>query len=141
MVFWLRICGGQTKSNRRGTEIHINCKILVCSWRFLRGTSFGSGTQAPDFWSQSDRFCYLKMYQTRSEKWILMTIELQKNGKENLDFRIYNKKWEYDPNMEEQLKKFRETKWAHFEKTGRKIGRNDPCPCGSGLKYKKCCGR
>ena len=22
-----------------------------------------------------------------------------------------------------------------------KIGRNDPCPCGSGLKYKKCCGR
>lgn len=20
-----------------------------------------------------------------------------------------------------------------------KIGRNDPCPCGSGLKYKKCC--
>ena len=23
----------------------------------------------------------------------------------------------------------------------RKVGRNDPCPCGSGLKYKKCCGR
>ena len=22
-----------------------------------------------------------------------------------------------------------------------KIGRNEPCPCGSGLKYKKCCGR
>jgi len=24
---------------------------------------------------------------------------------------------------------------------GRKIGRNDPCPCGSGKKYKHCCGR
>ena len=24
-------------------------------------------------------------------------------------------------------------------KAGPKIGRNDPCPCGSGLKYKKCC--
>lgn len=23
----------------------------------------------------------------------------------------------------------------------KKIGRNDPCPCGSGLKYKKCCGK
>ncbi len=23
----------------------------------------------------------------------------------------------------------------------RKVGRNDPCPCGSGKKYKKCCGR
>ncbi len=26
-------------------------------------------------------------------------------------------------------------------KKGAKVGRNDPCPCGSGLKYKKCCGR
>ncbi|HHY71890.1 MAG TPA: hypothetical protein GX497_01395 [Bacillus bacterium] len=24
-------------------------------------------------------------------------------------------------------------------RTGEKIGRNDPCPCGSGKKYKKCC--
>lgn len=23
----------------------------------------------------------------------------------------------------------------------RRIGRNDPCPCGSGVKFKKCCGR
>jgi uncharacterized protein YecA (UPF0149 family) len=22
-----------------------------------------------------------------------------------------------------------------------KVGRNDPCPCGSGKKFKKCCGR
>ena len=26
-------------------------------------------------------------------------------------------------------------------KAGKKPGRNDPCPCGSGKKYKKCCGR
>ena len=24
---------------------------------------------------------------------------------------------------------------------GKKVGRNDPCPCGSGKKYKKCCGK
>ncbi len=24
---------------------------------------------------------------------------------------------------------------------GKKVGRNDPCPCGSGKKYKKCCGQ
>lgn len=24
---------------------------------------------------------------------------------------------------------------------GKKIGRNDPCPCGSGKKYKNCCGK
>jgi preprotein translocase subunit SecA len=26
-------------------------------------------------------------------------------------------------------------------KAGKKVGRNDPCPCGSGKKYKKCCGK
>ncbi len=23
----------------------------------------------------------------------------------------------------------------------KKVGRNEPCPCGSGVKYKKCCGK
>ena len=27
-----------------------------------------------------------------------------------------------------------------FRRAGPKVGRNAPCPCGSGLKYKKCCG-
>ena len=27
-----------------------------------------------------------------------------------------------------------------FVKSGPEIGRNDPCSCGSGKKYKKCCG-
>jgi preprotein translocase subunit SecA len=26
-------------------------------------------------------------------------------------------------------------------KKAEKIGRNEPCPCGSGKKYKKCCGK
>ncbi len=30
---------------------------------------------------------------------------------------------------------------APIKREGEKIGRNDPCPCGSGKKYKKCCGR
>ncbi len=28
-----------------------------------------------------------------------------------------------------------------FKRDKPKVGRNDPCPCGSGQKYKKCCGR
>ncbi len=27
------------------------------------------------------------------------------------------------------------------KKEAAKVGRNDPCPCGSGKKYKKCCGK
>ncbi|TAN59750.1 preprotein translocase subunit SecA [bacterium] len=33
-----------------------------------------------------------------------------------------------------------EEKEAPITRQGDKIGRNDPCPCGSGKKYKKCCG-
>jgi len=34
-----------------------------------------------------------------------------------------------------------EAKQEPFERTGVKIGRNDPCPCGSGKKYKQCHGK
>lgn len=30
---------------------------------------------------------------------------------------------------------------ATFVRPHRKIGRNEPCPCGSGKKYKRCCGK
>ena len=36
---------------------------------------------------------------------------------------------------------YKEQKLSTTVVKGPKISRNDPCPCGSGLKYKKCCGR
>ena len=30
---------------------------------------------------------------------------------------------------------------ATFRRLAPKVGRNDPCPCGSGKKYKHCCGK
>ena len=30
--------------------------------------------------------------------------------------------------------------WKEIKVISKIIGRNDPCPCGSGKKYKKCCG-
>ncbi|MDP6394427.1 MAG: preprotein translocase subunit SecA [Desulfobacterales bacterium] len=34
-----------------------------------------------------------------------------------------------------------ETKKGPVKRTQKKVGRNAPCPCGSGKKYKKCCGK
>ena len=37
-----------------------------------------------------------------------------------------------------------EAPWAGagtYRRSEPKVGRNDPCPCGSGKKYKKCCGK
>lgn len=43
---------------------------------------------------------------------------------------------------EEELKAlYKEQRDSGTVRKAKKIGRNDPCPCGSGKKYKKCCGR
>ena len=50
---------------------------------------------------------------------------------------------QWDEIFEENTKKrlYREQKQSGTIRKDKKIGRNDPCPCGSGKKYKKCCGR
>lgn len=43
------------------------------------------------------------------------------------------------PERREEI--YREYKQSRTIRVEKKPGRNDPCPCGSGLKYKKCCGK
>ena len=47
--------------------------------------------------------------------------------------------------MDEYIKdpagKTLEVKPRPFKRVTAKVGRNDPCPCGSGKKHKKCCGK
>ena len=45
------------------------------------------------------------------------------------------------PGAEAAMQAALHTKAAPATRDEQKVGRNDPCPCGSGKKYKKCCGR
>ena len=45
----------------------------------------------------------------------------------------------FDEDKRKEL--YREQKRSGTIVKGHKVGRNDPCPCGSGKKYKFCCGR
>ena len=48
----------------------------------------------------------------------------------------------FPPLTEERRKElYKESRNSTTVVKGKKIGRNDPCPCGSGKKYKKCCGK
>ena len=50
--------------------------------------------------------------------------------------------WDEIYSKEEQEELIKDQKKSHtYVREGRKIGRNEPCPCGSGKKYKNCCGR
>ncbi len=57
------------------------------------------------------------------------------NDEEMLEFiKLYN--MQQFAKLEKNESKTSNTKSKKY-----KVGRNDPCPCGSGKKYKKCCGR
>ena len=49
--------------------------------------------------------------------------------------------WEKIFDEETRKRLYREQKASGTVRKPKKIGRNDPCPCGSGKKYKKCCGK
>ena len=56
--------------------------------------------------------------------------------------KLYNlPQWNDIFTPERQKELYLEQKKSGTIIKGAKIGRNDPCPCGSGKKYKKCCGR
>ena len=56
---------------------------------------------------------------------------------------LYNLK-EWDGVLPAEKRKEITKAWRaskQFVSSDVKVGPNDPCPCGSGKKYKKCCGR
>ena len=49
--------------------------------------------------------------------------------------------WDALLTAERRKELYKAQKQSGTVKKDKKVGRNDPCPCGSGKKYKQCCGR
>lgn len=108
---------------------------------FRRGITFMvTGSASSEFWEGADRYCKLKKYQTRSKEWMLVVVETS-GSEENYDCRVYEGEWQHDPDLERAVEMHKKRAVETYLQHNRKIDRNDPCPCNSGLKYKKCCGR
>ena len=55
---------------------------------------------------------------------------------------LYNlPQWEKIFDEETRKELYKDQRNAHTVRNTVKVGRNDPCPCGSGKKYKFCCGK
>jgi hypothetical protein len=79
--------------------------------------------------------CARRKYIERAAKWFGVCVGADGDVRcgVNLEFA-----WSYDPAMERWIEE--EASPAPTAGTrGPRVGRNDPCPCGSGRKYKKCC--
>lgn len=79
-------------------------------------------------------------YHYKLDEYTLFTVDVRKQGWTGVDFETFKYKWSYGRNMEEIVKNLRMRRVDRERQSHGKIGRNDPCPCGSGKKYKKCCG-
>jgi len=91
------------------------------------------------------RHCELRKYSTKAAKWFGLVLSPR-----STDVRFgltLEGEWAQSDLMDEAVKKMRSRPLSPEEfrmvLSGgkRKIGRNETCPCGSGDKYKRCCGR
>jgi SEC-C motif-containing protein len=94
---------------------------------------------------------------SENSQWLnLEIIDSQGGGPDDdegqVEFKaFYRKKGERQVHHELAIFKKDDDQWFFYDaqtpeqeqvvRSGLKVGRNDPCPCGSGKKFKKCCGR
>ena len=90
------------------------------------------------------RHCERRKYVQRADSWLGVSLDA---AEARLRFGLsLSTAWKQDPALDELTKDVpMATKgiWDAMGSSRRravaKVGRNDPCPCGSGLKYKRCC--
>lgn len=85
--------------------------------------------------------CQIRKHMTKADSWFGLLIDPD-SGHITLSVAS-DAPWEPDPLLDEAAKHLSGkpmTAWRDMpERLNRKVGRNDPCSCGSGKKYKKCC--
>ncbi len=113
---------------KRSTILEIACGTAKNKYKHLN-TIVGIAIDSP------------KYFNTTSEDFILFDCEEWSDEQEKY-YRDLNKYWRF---FETDNLKMLHKKSVEFPMLGPsnasnvKIGRNSPCPCGSGKKYKKCC--
>jgi hypothetical protein len=74
-------------------------------------------------------------------------VDLSKAGLNDPRTERLQKEWlstprnTFDGKTPEEMLSRAQGKVETYRREAPRVGRNDPCPCGSGKKYKKCCGR
>jgi len=75
---------------------------------------------------------FMDMFERIKDESLSILFHIKPAGDQDLSLKSQEQDLQFshgEPDRQETVKR-----------EGKKIGRNDPCPCGSGKKYKKCCG-
>ncbi len=119
----------------------------------LGNIAYVAATHAPEAMEGFDQAASEEM--ARKVKWKGLTIEATEGGGEGDETGTVTFSARFSmggqDQMHREISRFRKEdgRWLYVDgdtnppveqRRVEKIGRNDPCPCGSGKKYKKCCG-
>ncbi|WP_278376748.1 SEC-C metal-binding domain-containing protein [Sphingobium yanoikuyae] len=100
--------------------------------------SYASAQEAAE---RLEAHCTLRKYDTRADSWHGLWLD-PRDGLPRFGIKV-EYPWEVDPQMGRAVLSMRAPAANYIgpaaSRIRRKIGRNEPCPCGSGQKYKKCC--
>ncbi len=128
------IIGNKTKSVK-GTVKEISDKYNfepVLLMGFLDGINDATGNT-------------LNMEELTEDSKVNITIDFEKLYKKMVEYKadhLYSlKEWANVYSEEELASFYKEQKTSRTVVKDKKVGRNDPCPCGSGKKYKQCCAK
>lgn len=116
-----------------------NHYFIICSEKCKIGVTFLITNHENFDPSTVEKCCKMEMYKTHLEEWIQLNIVLKENKIKVEDFNIYKTKWTHNSRKDKELKQFKGLGFVGFQGIGNKIENNALCPCGSGLKYKRCC--
>lgn len=133
----------ETKAKTRIDNSWHNFSLMAGPERSSFGLSYISwgDNNSDEFMQMLLKYSRARKYKSKADYWIGIG-SIKDSDKFVNGFVFNDTKWTYDEILEEEIKDMfdGENKGKHI-KYGKKIGRNEPCPCCSGKKYKHCCGR
>jgi SEC-C motif-containing protein len=149
-------CGNEEFSKCCGPIIDGSQEVATPE-QLMRARYSAYAAGAIDFLAQSNHSKTRKQFDpteatrwSRDSRWLGLTIlnsdsALHGRGHVNFEARFENKDGETIYHRERALFELEGGEWRFVSggaipAVSQKIGRNEPCPCGSGKKHKKCCG-
>ena len=124
---------GKLMRSRYTAYVKQQVDYLIASWH-------------PDCNAAQWRDAIVESFQTT--RWLGLTIVAEQNGRDDDEGFVefiarFTDGDQASPQAMHERSRFlrQEQRWYYIDGTRPQPGRNDPCPCGSGKKYKKCCGR
>ena len=129
------------QSTLRDHGIHIASVFLPggkSGISFVSYPKHSSYKEAQLFQEQFKGLAIAERHKNEADEWLAFSI--CSDSSMSFDFLCLNKEsWRPDSNLDNLAETLLKSQ-RHINVQGRKIGRNDPCLCGSGRKYKRCHG-